>query len=276
LEVSFGSVNFFSAAAFYKNMSNFPFDIKSELSNGSPEAFEKLYIQVRRKEQRVYTDDEVRNLPQIDPAHPHFQEWLLRKRSSDRLIKYLVKKNKPLQILEVGCGNGWLASQLAKNTSGQVVGIDINKAELSQAARVFKDVSNLRFISGDIRFTQLGSDSFDIIIFAASIQYFSSLKEVIGSAFQYLRPGGEVHILDTILYKRNDVNAAKQRTNEYYSTLGFPEASSYYYHHCIDDIDVFSPQILYDPVSWRSKLNRNKMPFYWVCMKKSVMMESNS
>ena len=252
-------------------MSYSPLDIKNETGNGSAdaEAFEELYIQLRRKEQRVYTDEEIRNLPQIDASHPHFKEWRLRKRSCDRLIVYLDEKNKPLHILEIGCGNGWLSAQLAKNIPGQVVGMDINKEELTQAARVFGDIPNLKFISGDIRSAQLEYTSFDIIVFAASLQYFSSLKETIQSAFQCLRAGGEVHILDTIFYKKSNVDAARQRTKDYYAKLGFPEATEYYFHHCIEDLKNYSAKILYDPASLIHKFGKNKTPFFWVCIKKT-------
>lgn len=257
-------------------MSNSPVDIKNKITNGSAEAFEELYIQLRKKEQRLYTDEQVRNLPEIDSSHPHFKEWLLRKKSSDRLIRYLAKKNKTLQVLEVGCGNGWLASQIARNITGDVVGIDINKAELNQAAAVFGNVSNLRFVEGDIRTTKSSPGSFDIIVFAASLQYFPSLNELMRSVFQFLREGGEVHIIDTIFYKKNMVNAAKQRTREYYTKLGFPEAAVYYYHHCIEDLEGFPVKILHSPFSWKEKFSKNKTPFSWVCIKKPGMLESNS
>ena len=258
-------------------MLNSPLNIKNETDNSSAaaEAFEKLYMRIRKKEQRLYTDEEVRNLPQIAVTHPHFKEWLLRKRSCDWLIEYLDQKNKALHILEIGCGNGWLSAQLAKNTSGHVVGMDINKEELTQAVRVFGDIYNLKFISGDIRTAQLEHNSFNIIIFAASVQYFSSLKEIMQAAFQCLRAGGEVHILDTIFYKKNKVEAARQRTKDYYTTLGFPEASDYYYHHCIEDLKNFSAKILYDPISWMHKFSKNKYPFFWVCIKKPGNPESN-
>jgi ubiquinone/menaquinone biosynthesis C-methylase UbiE len=254
-----------------------PLDIKKETGFGSADAgaFEKLYLQLRKKEQRVYTDEQVRNLPKIDASHRHFREWQLRKNSCDRLMKYLHQKNKPLHILEVGCGNGWLSSELARNSLGRVVGMDINNEELAQAARVFSDISNLEFISADIRSAQLDYNSFDIIIFAASLQYFFSLDEIMNSAFQYLRAGGEVHILDTIFYKRNNVDAAKQRTKDYYTTLGFPGAANYYYHHCVEDLEKFSTEILYDPVSWRHKFIKNKNPFSWVCIKKPGNVAGN-
>ena len=251
-------------------MSYTPLDIKNETGNRSadPEAFQKLYMQLRKKEKRVYTDEEVWSLPQVAATHLHFKEWLLRKKSCDRLIKHLDQKSKPLDILEIGCGNGWLSAQLAKNTSGQVMGMDINKVELTQATRVFSDISNLKFISCDIRSALPEHNSFDIIVFAASLQYFSSLNEIMQSAFQCLRTGGEVHILDTIFYKKNNVDAAKQRTKEYYTALGFPEATGYYYHHCIEDLKNFSVKILYDPASWMHKFTKNKYPFFWVCIKK--------
>lgn len=254
-----------------------PLDINKKTGDGSSDAgaFEKLYMLLRKKEQRLYTDEEVRNLPQIAATHPYFKEWQLRKRSCDRLLKYLDQKNKPLHILEIGCGNGWLSAQLARNTSGQVVGMDINKEELTQAARVFSDISNLRFISGDIRSAQLEHNSFDIIIFAASLQYFSSLSEIMQSAFQCLRTGGEIHVIDTIFYKKNHVEAARQRTKDYYTALGFPGAADYYYHHCIEDLKNFPATILYNPFSWIRKFGKNKYPFFWVCIRKPGNPASN-
>ena len=258
-------------------MSNSPLDIKIETagSASNADAFETLYMQLRKKEQRVYTDEEVRNLPQVPATHLHFKEWMLRKKSCDQLIKYLAQKNKPLHILEVGCGNGWLSSRLAKNTSGQVVGLDINKEELTQAARVFSDIDNLKFIAGDIRSAQLERNSFDVVVFAASLQFFPSVEEIIQAAFQCLRAGGEVHILDTIFYKRNNVEAARQRTKDYYTTLGYPDAANYYFHHCFEDLKNFLVKILYDPASWMHKFRKNKYPFAWVCIKKPGNPESN-
>ncbi|MGZ5220651.1 MAG: class I SAM-dependent methyltransferase, partial [Chitinophagaceae bacterium] len=144
-------------------MSHSPVDMISEADSSSAGAFEKLYIQLRKKEQRFYTDDEVRSLPWITATHPHYKEWLVRTKSCKQLIKYLDKKSNPLNILEIGCGNGWLSAQLAINISGHVVGMDINKEELVQAARVFSTISNLKFIQGDIRAAQLEHNSFDII-----------------------------------------------------------------------------------------------------------------
>jgi hypothetical protein len=68
--------------------------------------FEKLYITLREKENRLYTDDQVKQLPLIPSSHVHSAEWVIRKRSTARLLNYLRKRRIQLSILEAGCGNG--------------------------------------------------------------------------------------------------------------------------------------------------------------------------
>ena len=52
-------------------------------------AFEELYLNVREYENRLINDEELRLLPDIDPSHLHYDEWQIRKRSSERLVAYL-------------------------------------------------------------------------------------------------------------------------------------------------------------------------------------------
>src|SRR5215218_10047902 len=105
--------------------------------------FEQAYISLRGKEGRIYSDEQVSELPQVTDDHLYKKEWDVRKASCKRLIEYLQKKEGPLKILEIGCGNGWLANQLATLEGASVKGVDINWIELDQAARVFADVKTL-------------------------------------------------------------------------------------------------------------------------------------
>ena len=77
------------------------------------EKFERLYVEVRKKEGRLYSNDELKNLPEISESHHLYNEWRLRKESYKRLIKYLQSQNSSLKIVEPGCGNGWLSNRLA-------------------------------------------------------------------------------------------------------------------------------------------------------------------
>lgn len=235
--------------------------------------FEKRYLELRSKEARLYTDEELINLPDIPLIHPHYAEWQLRKRSADKLIQWLLKKQQPLHILEAGCGNGWLAKQLAAIPRSKVIGSDINFTELQQAAKVFSHIPRLHFIYGDICHGLFDESVFDCIVFAASIQYFPSLKEVISTSLSLLKPGGELHIIDTPFYKRGEVAAAKKRTADYYKNIGFPEMSSHYFHHSFNELAPFEYDLLYDPTSLQHFFTKNKNPFPWFCIKPVALIK---
>jgi ubiquinone/menaquinone biosynthesis C-methylase UbiE len=233
--------------------------------------FEQQYIAARKKEQRYYSNDEVALLPDIAIGHLHYNEWQIRKRSAERLIAYLSKKKKALNILEVGCGNGWLSSKMAKIKNSTVTGIDINGLELEQAKTVFARQKELVFLSGDIRENMLPAHSFDIIVFAASIQYFEVLEDVLNAALQLLQPGGEIHIIDSPFYSEKEVSAARRRSEQYYTSLGYPAMAAFYYHHRMEQLMLFRPTILCDPYTIKNKLTGNKNPFYWICVTNTVI-----
>ncbi len=230
-----------------------------------PGDFETIYIQLRQKEGRIYTDEEVAQLPSIPPGHIHYKEWLIRKESSQKLIDRLKKKKKALDILEIGCGNGWLSQKLSAIPGSKVIGTDINFTEIQQAARVFQNLSNLHFIYVYIEPGVFKEKKFDIIVFAASIQYFSSLNDTINNALKLLKPDGELHVIDSPFYSLAELRAAKLRTRQYYESTGFPEMADCYFHHCLDDLDNYNYKILYDPKSLVNKLLQNKTPFHWIC-----------
>ncbi|MDB5130556.1 MAG: hypothetical protein JWR02_305 [Mucilaginibacter sp.] len=227
--------------------------------------FEDLYIDVRRREKRVLSDCEVMFLPDIDASHIYFDEWQIRKRSSKRLITYLEKKNQPLKILEIGCGNGWLSSKCAAIAGSKVVGIDVNDEEITQAKRLFKK-DNLEFRWDSFNPKKFSGEKFDIILFAASIQYFPTVKAILYNALSCLAENGEVHILDTHFYKGNEIKGAAIRTKDYYLALGYPGMAAYYFHHSLDALDEFNYEVLTNPRSVYNKVTK-KEPLYWIAIK---------
>lgn len=231
-------------------------------------AFAEQYIALRKKEQRIYRDEEVRKLPLISEQHPHYKEWLVRKHSSDRLLKYIGRMKNPPAILEVGCGNGWLSHKLSTIAGTEVTGFDINQLELHQAKKVFGHRLNLRFTSTDPFGPDAPKKMFDVIVFAASIQYFPSPQQIIARAMEKLHPGGSIHIIDSHFYKPADVVAAKQRSANYFASIGFPAMNANYFHHSLEDLKPFSYQILYNPHSVWNSLVHKKDNFYWICIKK--------
>lgn len=231
--------------------------------------FEPAYLAVRKAEQRIYDDAQVRRLPEVDPAYRHAREWTLRRDSLARLLADLQQGGAAHTILDLGCGNGWMTHRLGALPGCRVLGLDLNAHELEQAARVFADQPQLAFAYGDIFEDILPPASFTRIILASCIQYFPDLPALIARLLRLLTPGGELHILDSPLYTPQTIEAARRRTREYYAGMGFSEMAGFYFHHQQNELARFRPQVCYDPASWGQKLSRRLggrtgSPFVWL------------
>ena len=223
--------------------------------------FEPIYLKVRKKENRIYSDPEVYEFPDTFFYNLHRQEWELRKKSMNRLIKYLKKRDTLATLLELGCGNGWLSAQLARKLENyQITGLDVNMKELEQANRVF-DLSNLEFAYGDIFQDIFPYESFDYLVICSTIQYFPNLAQLINRCRQFVKPGGEIHILDSHLYSDKEVANAKERSDRYYQSIGCMEMSERYFHHPKSELSSFDFEFLYRPGGLFSKKDS---PFPWV------------
>lgn len=232
------------------------------------ECFSDSYLAVRKIEHRLLSDIEVANLPNI-AAH-NIQEWQFRKESSDKFCSYIKSKYQPLKILDLGCGNGWFSNLMSQLENCKVIAIDINLIELEQANAIFKN-DCLQFVYADI-FKITDSDynnKFDIITLNGSVQYFPQLKKLLEKLDSFLAPKGEIHILDSPFYHANNIDLARKNTLRYYTKLGFPEMSEFYFHHLYSDLEPY--RTLYRPKKSFLKFFKKQNPFCWfVIYKKSI------
>lgn len=228
-------------------------------------AFTRLYVLLRAKEDRLYADEQVRLLPGIAREHPHYREWRCRGRSAARLVNHFSRLQRPLHILEAGCGNGWLSHRLSAIPRASVTGFDINAEELAQAARVFGNIPHLRFVGGN-PLEEQPQRLYDAIVFAASIQYFASLENTMRMAMRHLKTTGSIHITDTHFYKPHEIMAAKQRSASHFRSLGFPGMNDHYFHHTIQSLQPFNYRLLYDPSALWNRLRKASDPFPWICI----------
>ena len=236
--------------------------VLSEIRN----EFESNYLKVREKEQRIYSDEELLNLPFASEKNPHRAEWSLRAKSFLRFKNYLNSQKGEANILDLGCGNGWFCSRLSKEFPHNYYCIDVNLTELIQGRRVFSS-EQLRFIYADIFGVKLPEKYFEYILINAAIQYFPDISKLFNKLFTQLNVNGEIHIIDSPIYSVDDAIKAKERTENYYSSLGFPEMSNKYYHHTWKDFLQFNHKILYNPTSVVNKFNKiftKDSPFPWI------------
>lgn len=237
-----------------------------------PEPFrekEEAYIETRRKEGRLLSDAEVALLPKVGRRHPHAKEWQLRKKNLTAFLGYWRDRGGPLRILDLGCGNGWMSHQLSTLAHSQVTGMDVNQTELDQAARIFGGATNLRFVYGDI-FQSLEM-TYDCIVLAAAAQYFEDIAQLVNRLKDLLDPMGEIHILETMFYETQDVEAAAERSRHYYQSVGQESMARYYFHHSLQQLASLGADILYEPNPspnpWQRLTLRS--PFHWVRIQKN-------
>lgn len=244
----------------------------SPLKPDSTGNFEDLYLKMRAIEGRLYDDETVKILPGIDKSHPNYTEWMIRKNSSEKLIKYISGLQKELNILELGCGNGWLSAKIANIKETNVIGADINIQELEQAERIFGHQDNLAFAYADIFDPEADAKlnlKFDIILLAGVMMYFKNLNSLTDKLVSMLNAKGEINIIDNVFYTENNIENARRKTKEHYLQMELPEMGNFVHHHLLSELDRYNVEIIYDPRKTASKvkrklLNLHTSPFIWM------------
>lgn len=220
--------------------------------------FEMNYTAVRQKENRLLTDDIVKTLPFVKEG-PHVQEWRKRVDTLNRMTPF-VNQLDHKTILEIGCGNGWFSNLLVK-CNNTVIGLDVGKGELEQAARCFQK-DNLHFVCcTDLHL--LPENEFDCIVFNASLQYFDLSPSWWEMIYKKVKKGGEIHVIDSPFYNDDEVESAKERSKTYFEQLNENQAHSYYFHHSWSALPP-SHELLYQPSRWKRLFNKNASPFPWI------------
>ncbi len=234
------------------------------------------YLTVREREGRVLTDDQVLALPRFVPAsvqqQPLQREWRMREHSFSRFRKYLHRRyaTKPLEILDLGCGNGWMALHLAQRPATNIWAVDVNLPELEQSARLAaaSGLTNLRFVFADFLKNTIPEKKFDLVVLAASVQYFPDLSELHAALKRVLKPGGAVHILDSPFYQSQEQRqAAGAATRAYYAGIGVPEMADWYHHHLWQDVEKLGGKNRNAGIIARVLQHARRLPpFPWVIL----------
>jgi ubiquinone/menaquinone biosynthesis C-methylase UbiE len=227
---------------------------------------EMLYLAIRSAEERLYNDQQIKDLPRVPKTHPYAKEWAARRHSAEILDAMLGGETNSLKIMDLGCGNGWLSNRLCCGTRNTVYGVDLNMLELIQGRRVFAHNTNLSFCYANIFEPDFPLKNLDLIVVASAIQYFPDLQTLFSRLFSMLKEDGKIHIIDSPFYAAKDVSEAKERTRIYYAKLGFPEMADYYYHHTLESLSEYNYYKL-EPgfrskISWHLGNGGSPFPYY--------------
>ena len=92
------------------------------------------------------------------------------------------------EILDIGCGAGFLANDLAL-AGHKVTGIDLSTSSL-KVAESRDRTHSVKYIQGDAYHVPFPSRSFDVVASMDMLEHVSDPQQVIAEASRVLRPGG--------------------------------------------------------------------------------------
>ncbi len=103
----------------------------------------------------------------------------------------------PLDVVDIGCGEGYLTLEAAR-WANRVVGVDRSATVLARARQLAerRRVTNVTWKRGDIEKVPLPDASMDVALLSQTLHHAADPGRAIHEAARVLRPGGRVLILD--------------------------------------------------------------------------------
>jgi ArsR family transcriptional regulator len=126
----------------------------------------------------------------------------------------------PLDVTDIGCGEGYLTLETAR-WARSVVGIDRSDEVLERAKALAtrRHIQNVEWKKGDLSRLPLRDESVDVALLSQSLHHASDPERAVAETMRVLRPGGRLLILDL---REHDQTWVRNRFGDRH--LGFSQA----------------------------------------------------
>lgn len=191
--------------------------------------FIQEYETVRFHEGRGANDPQYyRKLPFVDTTGRFTEDWRIRATSFCTLIERVVEPAeerlaRPLKILDIGAGNGWLSNHLA-GRGHDVAAVDLlTNADDGLGTHMYYETD---FVPVQAEFDRLPftGGQIDLVIFNGSLHYSTDFTVTLREALRVLRPDGQLVIVDSPVYQSvsSGVAMVREREEQFRRAYGFP------------------------------------------------------
>jgi SAM-dependent methyltransferase len=197
-------------------------------TTGDRQRFLEEYRHIRYAEGRGSEDPNYyRALPYADLSGANSAAWAMRARTYAYFEKKILpefekRAERPLDILDLGAGNGWMSYRLTLR-GHRACALDIfNDARDGLAAA--KHYSEwFPVIEAEFDHLPFSGSSFDLAIYNSSLHYSVDYSATLKEAKRCLRRGGRILILDSPIYRRNEHGRqmVEERHASFLSRYGF-------------------------------------------------------
>src|SRR3984957_578520 len=122
-------------------------------------------------------------------------------RSWEALAHLLMTMIPPIDVADLGAGEGTLSQILAKNAR-KVIAIDISERMVEVGSQLAKEqgLTNLEYRIGDLEEPPISDSSIDLAIFSQALHHANSPQKATAAAQRILRHGGRLVILDLLAH----------------------------------------------------------------------------
>ena len=125
------------------------------------------------------------------------EKWFINAAGHSRRVAESAERRLPvvpyrasLKYLDVGCGNGLTALHLAATYGFDVMGIDVDPAQIRVAQAAAAGRVDVRFLVGDATRLPFETAEFDVVATNKTTHHIPEWKTVVTEMVRVLRPGG--------------------------------------------------------------------------------------
>lgn len=124
-------------------------------------------------------------------------------------VDFVLQNLKPRsRVLELGCGRGYLALEMARY-GHNVLGVDVSSESIAIAKKITaenpykKGFGSLAYTVGDIMALDFGKNQYDAIVFFRTLHHIPQIGKILKKMHAALKPGGRLIISEPL---REEVN----------------------------------------------------------------------
>lgn len=110
-------------------------------------------------------------------------------------IKFFLRSNSPLKVLEIGCGTGLLGSQFIEDKN-QLIGIDTSHGMLNVFNQKFQSTNNAKGLLLNLETDVLTENNFDLVISSMAFHHLKSPIDILKKVKPLLNENAKIAIID--------------------------------------------------------------------------------
>lgn len=126
----------------------------------------------------------------------------LRKLKAQFKIRMLLSKVKPKHnwnVIDLGCGGGYLSEELYRKVNCQITGIDFSIEAINLSKERLSDLP-IKFMYSNLTKTEMSSKSADLIICSGSLEHVKNIESALTEISRLLKQGGILYITTSNKY----------------------------------------------------------------------------